>query len=177
VIVASFTVSWNASPVVENVDGYRVYRRDRHEAEAMIYEGVDTAHVDSTVENGRRYYYTVESYRGGEVSVRSRVVSGARVDFAEGRATDTVNTWKGAGGCDLTVVLAPPLPGALTLGNYTDDERVSYSCEFDVTGDGVLDLSDFSFFGEWYVEHGDLSMLSKFGEYYNGQISFTKGVE
>ena len=170
VAVASFTLSWGSIP--EDVDGYRVYRREGlGGAAVVIYEGLDTLAVDSTVAVGHRYFYNVRAFRGDLEGEESNTVSGAWVDFARGRPSSVLDVWRGS---ELTRAVVPALPGATSFYLGFEGERVSFDCEVDYNGDGRLNLSDFSFFGE--DAFADSTFAANFAEYYGDSVSYNEGV-
>lgn len=53
------TIEWNS---LDNAEKYVVYRKTENSDWTKVYETTDTSYVDSTVQSGTVYYYTVSAY-------------------------------------------------------------------------------------------------------------------
>jgi len=129
-----FVVTWYANPACDSVLFYRTFRND-----SLIYTGLDTFCVDTTIENGKKYWYTVQAVNIDEPSFLSAPVYGMWL------------SWNWDLEIDNPVSININLDGLYQLDTPPGDRwsidiegnKVVMRSTFDKNKDGFLTLTDF----------------------------------
>jgi len=133
----AFIVSWKANPVTDRVTEYRTYRND-----SLIYTGVDTFCVDTTLENGIEYWYSIQAVNAYGASFISAPVYGMWIawDWDWETEADSLQVVINMNADGLYMFDVPP--GDRWVISIEKD-LVTMRSTWDLNGDGVITLSDF----------------------------------
>ena len=152
--IASFTLSWREPPADQRVDRCIVYRAIGNGEFAILGTSIDTMMIDSTVTHYVAHRYGVTAQRDapfeGESDMRCILTGRAIIVVRD----DSLRLYAHAGRCVngdsmLCVFYLPSAPwDVFAIDNTNEFASFGATCEFDYNHDGIVDLSDFSFFGE-----------------------------
>lgn len=166
IAAASFIISWPPVPSAEMADGMRVYRATAAGDWAMIADipAPDTMYTDTAAVMNRRYYYMIRSYRADSLSAPSRIVVGTA--FGNGFDPLVEWFWTGENNAVLYSVYLPDTPWDIEYNDAGWYDALSITADVDVAAPfGVVNLSDYSFFGESFTDSTDASdILNIYGK-------------
>lgn len=150
----TFSIQWDPAPADQQVDRYIVYRAIGVTGEfAILGVTTDATMIDSFVTNHDVHRYGIASMRDDppDTSTMGCIVRGRVFVVTK---IDTI--WRNAhhGTCEfgdsmLVVFILPSAPwDVFAIDNNDDYASFGATCDFDFNENGIVDLSDFSFFGE-----------------------------